>query len=211
MPEGYDQKKYGGLQWQDINYENDSFWAGRHTVVKNGIYDKNDDKKGDKIVIEDSGKTPHAVRELPLGTFLSNIFKMKYQEYINKGITPKPTDFVFYTKVGNPFYEQSLRKMYKSLAKKLGISEIGCYSLRHEYCTYLAQETNADQETIKQLAGWKEIIPTYFHTDDKHKRKATNEIDKQYEDTTSTTIEEETTVDTSNIIQFPLNKKIINE
>lgn len=208
---GLRPEEVGGLQWQDINYENDSFWAGKHTIVKNGIYDDNDNKIGDKIVVEDSGKTPHAVRELPMGTFLSNIFKAKYQEYLDKGINPKTTDFIFINKVGNLYYEQSLRKMYKSLAKKLGISEIGCYSLRHEYCTYLAQETNADQETIKQLAGWKEIIPTYFHTDDKHKRKATNEIDKQYEFTTSTTIEEEGTVDTSNIIQFPLNKKIINE
>lgn len=209
---GLRPEEVGGLQWQDINYETDSFWASRHTVVKNGIYDDNGKKIGDKIVIEDSGKTPHAVRELPMGTFLSNIFKAKYQEYLDKGITPKPTDFIFINKVGNLYYEQSLRKMYKSLAKKLGISEIGCYSLRHEYCTLLAQETNADNETIKQLAGWKEIIPTYFHTDDKHKRKAVNEIDKQYEDTTSTTIEEEKTIDNnSNIIQFPLNKKIINE
>ncbi len=196
--------------WQDIEYENDCFWAGRHTIVKNGVYDENDKKIKDKLVIEDSGKTEHAVRKLPLGTFLSNIFKMKYQEYIDKGIIPKPTDFIFYTKAGNPFYEQSLRKMYKSLAKKLEISEIGCYSLRHEYCTFLAQETNTDHETIKQLAGWAQIIPTYFHTDDKHKRKATSEVDKQYEDSTSEVFENESINNNSKIIQFPL-KKVINQ
>ena len=61
------------MQWQDINYESDSFWAGRHTVVKNGVYNENGKKIGDKLVIEDSGKTPQAERELPLGTFLANI------------------------------------------------------------------------------------------------------------------------------------------
>lgn len=196
------------MQWQDINYESDSFWAGRHTVVKNGVYNENGKKIGDKLVIEDSGKTPQAERELPLGTFLANIFKMKYQEYIDKGITPKPTDFVFYTKAGNPFYEQSLRKMYKSLAKKLGISEIGCYSLRHEYLTFLAQETDIDNESIKQLAGWAQIIPTYFHTDDKHKRKATSEVDKQYENEISLATDDENTFKNSNIIQFPFGKAV---
>lgn len=94
--------------------------------------------------------------------------------------------------------------MYKSLAKKLGISEMGCYSLRHEYITFLAQETNTDQESIKQLAGWSQIISTYFHTDDKHKRKATNEVDKQYE--ANTTPNNEKTIKSNNVIQFPFNK-----
>ena len=208
MLEAYVQKKYGGLLWEDINFESDSFWAGRHTVVKNGVYDDNGNKIGDKLVIEDSGKTPQAERKLPLGTFLANIFKMKYQEYIDKGITPKPKDFIFYTKAGNPFYEQSLRKMYKSLAKKLGISEIGCYSLRHEYLTFLAQETDIDNESIKQLAGWAQIIPTYFHTDDKHKRKATSEVDKQYENEISLATDDENTFKNSNIIQFPFGKAV---
>ena len=206
---GLRPEECSGLQWQDINFDDDSFWAGRHTVVKNGIY-VNGNKNGDGLVIEDSGKTPQAERKLPLGTFLSNIFKMKYQEYIDKGIKPKPTDFIFYTKAGNPFYEQSLRKMYKSLAKKLGISEIGCYSLRHEHCTFLAQETNTDQETIKQLEGWAQIIPTYFHTDDNHKRKATSEVDKQYEDNTQATIDKKNIIRNGNIIQFPF-RKVINQ
>lgn len=197
-----------GLQWKDIEYENDSFWAGRHTVVKNGVYDENGKKTGDEIIVEDSGKTAHAVRELPLGNFLANIFKMKYQTYLDKGIRPKPTDFIFYTKAGNPFYEQSLRKMYKSLAKKLGISDIGCYSLRHEYLTFLAQETDTDQESIKQLAGWSQIVPTYFHTDDKHKRKAITEVDKQYEDNTTTTNDNENITRSGNIIPFTLGKVV---
>ena len=108
-----------GLQWKDLNFEADSFWVGKHTFVKNDIYTEDGKKIKGKIIVEDSGKTSHAVRELPLGTFLANIFKMKYQEYLDKGITPKPTDFIFYTKAGNPFFEQSLRRMYKSLAKKL--------------------------------------------------------------------------------------------
>lgn len=201
---GIRPEERAGLRWEDINYEEDSFWVGRHTVVKNGVYDENGKKIGDEIVVEDSGKTPHAVRNLAMGKFLSNIFKMKYQEYIDKGIIPKPTDFVFYTKAGNPFYEQSLRKMYKSLAKKLNISEIGCYSLRHEHCTFLAQETDTDQETIKQLEGWAQIMQTYFHTDNEHKRKALSIIDKQYENDTPPTI------DNDNVIPFP-TQKVINE
>lgn len=207
---GLRPEEVGGLCWEDIDFENDSFWVARHTVVKNGIYDENGKKIGDKLVVEDSGKTPHAVRELSMEKFLSNIFQMKYKEYLNKGITPKPTDFIFYTKAGNPFYEQSLRKMYNSLAKKLGISEIGCYSLRHEHCTFLAQETDTDQETIKQLEGWAQIIPSYFHTDDKHKRKALNIVDKQYEDTSPTTTDEEDITKNSKIIQFPL-RKVVNK
>lgn len=143
-----------------------------------------------------------------MGNFLSNIFKMKYQEYIDKGITPKPKDFIFYTKAGNPFYEQSLRKMYKSLAKKIGISEIGCYSLRHEHCTFLAQETDTDTETICRLEGWRQIIPTYFHTDNKHKRKAISEVDKQYEDDTPPTTDNDNTARSGNIIQFPFGKAV---
>lgn len=29
---------------------------------------------------------------------------------------------------------------------------------------------------------WSQIVPTYLHTDDKHKGKTTNKVDKQYED-----------------------------
>ena len=95
---GLRPEEVGGLMWEDINFAKDSFWAGRHTVVKNGVYDEKGNKIGDKLVTENSGKTIQAGRELPLGDFLSNIFKMKYQEYIAKGITPKATDYIFYTK-----------------------------------------------------------------------------------------------------------------
>lgn len=177
---GIRPEECGGLQWQDINYKSDIFWVGRHTIVKNGIYDENHHKIGEQIVVENSDKTENGERQLPLGKYLSNLFKMKYQEYINKGISPKPTDFIFITKAGNPYYDQSLRKMYKSLSKKLGISEVGCYSLRHEFATFLAQVEKADQETIKQLMGWSQIIPTYFHTDDNKKRSAVAKIDNQF-------------------------------
>lgn len=179
---GIRPEECGGLRWEDIDYENDFFWVGRHTVVKNGIYDEEGKKIGEHLVIEDSAKTLQSERKLPLGKFLADIFKLKYQEYISKGIIPKPTDFIFLTKAGNPFYEQSLRKMYKSLATKLSISDIGCYSLRHEMATFLAQVEKADRETVKQLMGWSVIIESYFHTDDEHKRKATNNIDNQYSD-----------------------------
>lgn len=190
---GLRPEECGGLQWKDIDYENDYFWAGRHTVVKNGIYNENNKKIGEHIVVENSDKTENGERRLPLGKFLSNIFKMKYQEYVDKGITPKTTDFIFYTKAGNPYYEQSLRKMYKSLAKKLGISEVGCYSLRHEFATSLAQEKEVDQETIKQLMGWSEIVDTYFHTDDDSKHKAIAKIDSQFINNSENTYKEETT------------------
>lgn len=201
-------EEVGGLMWKDIEYEHDYFWASRHTVVKNGIYE-NGKRIRTKLVIEDSAKTPQGVRKLPLGNYLSNLFKAKYQEYIDKGIIPKPDDFIFITKAGNPFYEQSLRKMYKSLAKKLGISEIGCYSLRHEFFTYLAQETNTDRATIKQLAGWSEIIESYFHTDDEHKHKAVISIDNQYVNEQQLKNKEKL-YDDNNIIIFPL-QEVVNK
>lgn len=176
---GLRPEECAGLQWQDIDYENDTFWAGRHTVVKNGIYE-NHKKIREQLVVEDSAKSKAGERELPLGIYLSNLFKAKYQEYINNGIIPKPTDFIFINKVGNLYYEQSLRLMYKSLAKKLGIAELGCYSLRHEFATYLAQIEKCDQETFKQLMGWEEIVDTYIHTDNKKKQKAVLGIDHQF-------------------------------
>ena len=63
---------------------------------------------------------------------------------------------------------------------RLGIFEIGCYSLRHEFATFLSQVENADQETIKQLMGWSKIVDTYFHTDGKAKQKAVEKIDNQF-------------------------------
>ena len=57
---------------------------------------------------------------------------------------------------------------------------MGCYSLRHEMATFLAQVEKTDRETIKQLIGWSVIIESYFHTDDEQKRKATQNIDSQY-------------------------------
>lgn len=92
--------------------------------------------------------------------------------------------------------------MYKSLAKKLGVSEIGCYSLRHEMATYLAQVEKADRATIKSLMGWSQIIESYFHTDEEHKQKAVLNIDSQY-------IRQNNYNDVfknSNIIEFPTDK-----
>lgn len=145
-----------------------------------------------------------------MGQFLSQIFRAKYEEYISKGINPKPTDFIFINKVGRVYYEESLRKMYKSLAKKLGITEMGCYTLRHELLTYLAQETDTDKETIKQIAGWKEIVPTYFHTDDEHKKAALQKVDKQYKDDIEAKQEKETTSKRNNVIKFPV-EFVINQ
>lgn len=66
--------------------------------------------------------------------------------------------------------------------------------------TFLAQETNIDQESIKQLAGWSQIVPSYFHTDNKHKRIATNKVDMQYDNTLQ---DNNDIYKSSNIIQFP--------
>lgn len=196
------------MQWQDIDFENNCFWVGRHTVVKNGIYDDNGKKVSEHLVIEDSTKTPQGIRKLPLGKFLSDIFKKQYNKYINDGIIPKPYDFIFHTKAGNPFYEQSLRKMYKSLARKLGITEIGCYSLRHEMATYLAQVEKADRATIKSLMGWSQIIETYFHTDDEYKQKAVMNIDNQYSKNLPLKNNYNNVFANNNIIEFPVNKVI---
>lgn len=209
---GLRPEECAGLRWEDIDFENDKFWVGRHSVLKNDVYDENNNRIGAKLVVEDSTKTPQGERLLDMGSFLSKIFLLKYKEYVDKGITPKPTDFIFINKVGKLYYEESLRKMYKSLAKKLDISEKGCYTLRHELLTYLAQETDADKETIKQIAGWKEIVPTYFHTDEEHKKEACKQIDKQYEDNIIENEEEPniSNYDNNIIIQFP-SSKVVNQ
>lgn len=66
-----------------------------------------------------------------------------------------------------------LRSIYSPIifARKLGIKEISCYSLRHEMATYLAQVEKSDRATIKALMGWVQIIDTYFHTDTEEKQK----------------------------------------
>lgn len=92
--------------------------------------------------------------------------------------------------------------MYKSLARKLGITEIGCYSLRHEMATYLAQVEKADRTTIKSLMGWSQIIESYFHTDEEHKYKAVLNIDNQYicQNNYNDVLKN------NNIIEFPIDK-----
>lgn len=52
------------------------------------------------------------------------------------------------------------------------------------------------------------IVPTYFHTDDKHKRKATSEVDKQYENEIPPATDDEKALKNSNIIQFPFRKAV---
>lgn len=206
---GIRPEECAGLRWEDINYEEDTFWVGRHTVVKNATYNEDNEKIGNQIVVEASAKTLQGERELALGKYLSSIFKAKYEEYIRKGITPKATDFIFINKVGNLFYEQSLRKMYKSLAKKLEISELGCYSLRHEFATYLVQVEKADTETCKQTMGWKNFMETYIHTDMEQKRKAVVGIDKQFEKEKIVDEIEEGNNIQNKILFFPIKKAII--
>lgn len=207
---GLRPEECAGLKWEDIDFKNDKFWVGRHSVLKNDIYDENNNRIGAKLVVEDSTKTPQGERILDMGEFLANIFHAKYKEYIDNGITPQSTDFIFVNKVGRLYYQESLRKMYKSLAKKLGISEKGCYTLRHEFLTYLAQETDTDRETIKQIAGWKEIVPTYFHTDDEHKKEACKQVDKQYQVSVTENEEETSTLNCGKIIPF-FNGKVVNQ
>ena len=96
--------------------------------------------------------------------------------------------------------------MYKSLAKKLGIKEIGCYSLRHEMATYLAQVEKADRATIKSLMGWSQIIETYFHTDDNYKQKAVLNLDNQYSKNLTLQNNHNDILKNNNIIEFPVNK-----
>lgn len=220
---GLRPEECAGLQWIDIDYEHDKLFVGNHTVVKIGTYDDNGKKTGEHLEIYDSTKTPAGKRIMPLGKILANLFKQKYQSYLDKGITPKPTDFIFINKVGNLYYDQSLRKMYKSLANKLGISEKGCYSLRHEFATSLSDQ-KCSNKTIMSLMGWKNMIYTYIHTDDPKQKNATQEIDSQYEKqedvpltliTNPTYCENEgkevkTEPKINNIIPFPI-QKIINQ
>ena len=128
---------------------------------------------------------------------------------LEKELHQKQTDFIFINKEGNLFYEQSLRKMYKSLARKLGISEKGCYSLRHEFATYLVQVEKADTETCKQTMGWKNFMETYIHTDMEQKRKAVVGIDMQFEKEKIVDEIEEGNNIQNKILFFPIKKAII--
>lgn len=96
--------------------------------------------------------------------------------------------------------------MYKSLAKKLGITEMGCYSLRHEMATHLAQVEKADRATIKELMGWSQIIESYFHTDEEHKEKAVLNIDNQYSKNLPLQNNHNYIFENNNIIDFPIKK-----
>lgn len=136
-----------GLQWSDINLNNNTMHIQRAVVQTKG-----------KIVI-DKPKTATSDRIIPFSTVLSSYLKSNQNDNIYVIGTERPKSPSTYA------------KQFKQFMKKMN-ADINCpvltpHELRHTYGTLL-RESGADIYTIQKLMGHSDISVTagiYVHND----------------------------------------------
>lgn len=125
----------------------------RSEIGKLQIQDVNSDRKL-MLVRNAKGRKD---RFVPLSTKLVEALRVYYKSY-------KPRRYLFETKPGQPYPDETAYKVFKTALLKSKIKkEVGIHSLRHSYATHLL-ENGTDLRYIQEILGHKSSRTTEIYT-----------------------------------------------
>lgn len=130
---GLRPEETGGLNFEDIDYSIEHLQINRACIIRD-LYDKKGKKIGREKVLKDT-KSENGKRSIPIPMLVEN-FREQEKFLISKGYDISPNEPIFRNCRGGRYTQETLRDLFKKLAKELGITELGCYSLRHRFCIY---------------------------------------------------------------------------
>ena len=179
-----------GLQWDDIDFENDIIDVN-HTLV---YYSKRSEqsKHGECKFEVHSTKTYAGNRRIPMLPVVKDAFlqEKKYQEEIGLKCCVNIngyTDFIFINKDGGCLHQGTLNKAFrriirdcnyavldKSLKDSVRLPHFSCHYMRHTCATYMKDEAHMDEDIRKEILGHVSDDVTnrvYTHNTDEYKRE----------------------------------------
>lgn len=145
-----------GLKWENFNIADGTITVKR-TVQRIG------NNKGGTILLDGTPKTAASLRTIPLPKFLSKILVRRVGNVENTLLS----DNEKYTE------PSTLRRYFKALLKRFGISEIRFHDLRHTFASDCVQ-LNFDVKTLSEILGHTNVSTTlnrYVHSSLRIKRK----------------------------------------
>lgn len=146
-----------GLTWADINF-NKSTLKVSQTVIKNGsevIISKTTKNEASKRTISIDNKTVQALHKQRI---LSDKRRIKSPSWINNNL-------VFPNETGDPIYPDTISKVCKKAASKIGVPEFSMHGTRHTHATLLI-EAGVNFKVIQMRLGhasFQETMNTYSH------------------------------------------------
>ena len=112
----------------------------------------------------------------PISSMAENYLKIYIDQYRNKLLKNKDSDYLFINNFGKPISRQGFFKNLKQIAQKQGIKkESSPHTLRHSYATHLLSH-GADLRVIQELLGHSDISTTQIYT-----HLLNDKIKKEYE------------------------------
>ncbi len=164
-----------GLNWEDINFENQviKIQRNRLVAVHQGVYE-------DTPKTEDSERTV----SLPAEVF-NNLKKLKaYQAEQRLSKTYyKNSPAVIRNEIGEPLYPQVLQRWFKRFCDHNNIKYLGLHSLRHTHASILASMQDLDLASISKRLGHSQISTTlniYTHLFKNKEEEISNNLSKQF-------------------------------
>ncbi len=148
-----------GLTVKDIDFENKHINVNHQLIFDKGEYH-----------IE-KPKTDSGVRKIPM---TEPVFRALKDE-INNRENAQPvtigeyTDFVFLNKKGLPMYGSAYSTVFSSMVKKYNkhhkeqLPKISPHTLRHTYCTNIANKTRINPKVLQYIMGHKNFTTTWEH------------------------------------------------
>lgn len=100
----------------------------------------------------------------PISSIAEKYIRIYIEEYRNKLLKKKDSEYLFINNFGSPISRQGFFKNLKQIAKIQGIEkEISPHTLRHSYATHLLSH-GADLRIIQELLGHSDISTTEIYT-----------------------------------------------
>ncbi len=172
---GMRREELNGLLWKDIDFETNTVHINKVRIAV-----------GDKILVEDT-KTKYSQRIITVSDFTINKLKklkesQKRQfEKLNKKW--KEDNYVFLNDKCNPYYPDSLSKIFKKILKRYNLRIITFHQLRHTNATLLIN-SNTDIKTVSKRLGHANISTTlniYTHVLDKTEKQVAQKMNEIFQ------------------------------
>lgn len=122
-----------GLNFEDIDYSKEYLHIQRACIIRD-LFSTDGERIGREKVLKDT-KSECGVRDIPIPMLIDD-FKTYTNYCISEKYNISANEPIFRNCKGGRYTQESLRDLFHKLTKELGITQLGCYSLRHRFCLF---------------------------------------------------------------------------